>query len=192
MLPFLFLVCCASALLKTSFSASKECQPRSPQTHVGCFLASNKSLSRPPLSSTFDEPPLPDPDLERTIFELVEAHGFHLEVHTVQTLDGYTLSLHRLVDGRWSTLPESSKPKSTRSPKKAVIVQHGLFGSSADFLISSPFLTAPDGGTGDNLAFALHLTGRYDVWLANSRGNEYSTNEYRPQYRKLFLIFWDF
>lgn len=104
------------------------------------------------------------------------------------TADGYILTLHRLVDvkeeveiagvsdqKRWFYQTETEK---NQSAKKPVIVQHGLFGSSADFLVSSPFLYANDAGnfskfsqrkTGDNLGFALHLTDRYDVWLTNSR-----------------------
>lgn len=137
-----------------------------------------------------------DPDVGRSIEEIVRSHGFDLEVsemfrflkrqikffffceiHNVTTGDGYILTLHRLVGlkeelefAEDSFSGEESWYYQTEPPaKKPVIVQHGLFGSSADFLISSPFLRAPDGSTGDNLAFALHLTGRYDVWLSNSR-----------------------
>ncbi|KAH9407141.1 Alpha/beta-hydrolase lipase region [Tyrophagus putrescentiae] len=139
-----------------------------------------------------------DPDEGRTIEEIVRSHGFNLELHNVTTADGYILTLHRLVDvkeeeeveiagvsgqkRRWFYQTETEKKQSAKKP---VIVQHGLFGSSADFLVSSPFLYANDGfagnfskfsqrKTGDNLGFALHLTDRYDVWLTNSRGNRYS------------------
>lgn len=139
-----------------------------------------------------------DPDEGQTIEEIVRSHGFNLEAHNVTTKDGYILTVHRLVDvqeevevvvefaggveggggggERW--FYETERPR-----KKPVILQHGLLGSSADFFISSPFLYSQEVAnlsgifahgrrslkTGDNLAFALHLTGQYDVWLGNSR-----------------------
>ncbi len=183
----LLLVCFAFLVsLSTSSAAHQECQPRNPPPPpapptpppLPPLPSLQESPTSPPLNDDHsnhrqkrDTDSPPDPDLERSIYELVEAHGYHLEVHTVQTADGYTLMLHRLRDGGWAFPGQTaSEAESSKLPaRKPVIVQHGLFGSSADFLISSPFLRAPGGGTGDNLAFALHLTGRYDVWLSNSR-----------------------
>ena len=91
---------------------------------------------------------------------------------------GYILTLHRLVNPKLNLgLPYGEGRGSYYRytlDRKPVIVQHGLFGSAADFLISSPFLTTNRSKSGDNLGFALHLTDRYDVWLSNSRGNRYS------------------
>lgn len=118
-----------------------------------------------------------DPDEGRTIQEIVRSHGFDLEEHSVTTQDGYILTMHRLVDGgeehRGSYKSADKLEQQKKKKKKPVILQHGIFGSSANFLISSPFLYSQEANyskkTGDNLGFALHLTGRYDVWLGNSR-----------------------
>ena len=125
------------------------------------------------LSSTNSLYP-PDPDQEATIEQLVNARNFALEVYTVVTEDDYILSLHRLIP---RNIRSSSRYAATRKP---VIVQHGLFGASTDFMINSPHLFGVNGSaTCDNFAFALLLTGKYDVWLGNTRGNEYSQQHAR-------------
>lgn len=106
-----------------------------------------------------------DPDTGRTVPQLIEAHGLGCETHHVTTEDGYILQVHRIVANNNNT--------SNNTNLKPVIINHGLFGSSADFLINSPFLVPPDNQSAlsDNLPFA--LLDRYDVWLANNRGNPY-------------------
>lgn len=116
-----------------------------------------------------------DPDECRTIEQIVRSHGFDLEHHNVTTADGYILTLHRLITPSPLYHSHRSDYYEYEIERKPVILQHGLLGSSADFFISSPFLTGNNSSTeGDNLAFTLHLTQRYDVWLSNSRGNRYS------------------
>ena len=84
------------------------------------------------------------------------------------TIDGYILGVHRIVN-----------PQNTNKTLKPILLQHGLFGSSTDFIINSPFLNSTDnhsdGRVDNNLGFLLAQEG-YDVWLSNSRGNTYSTN----------------
>jgi lysosomal acid lipase/cholesteryl ester hydrolase len=94
----------------------------------------------------------------------------------VVTDDGYILALHRIIN------PLSSEPKSQSKP---ILLQHGLLGSSADFLINTPQLSSYDNQiyndieinaeVGNNLGFVLSSNG-WDVFLSNSRGNTYSTN----------------
>lgn len=121
-----------------------------------------------------------DPDTDLTIQELIRSRGFEIEEHDVTTEDGYILTMHRIVDVH----------KNVSQTRRPIILQHGLLGSAIDFLINSPFLHGPNGTLGDNLGFTLHLTNRYDVWLANSRGNEYSQRH--RTYTKDDLAFWLF
>ena len=79
----------------------------------------------------------------------MQNHGYKLEVHEVTTDDGYILSL-------WHLLP---KTKTT----KVAYFQHGLADTAWCFFQleskSLPFLLMEEG---------------YDVWLGNSRGNNFS------------------
>ncbi|KAG5306211.1 LIP3 Lipase, partial [Acromyrmex insinuator] len=82
------------------------------------------------------------------VFIMIRKAGYPMETHTVQTEDGYLLTLHRI-------------PRKNGAP---VLLQHGLLTSSADFLVL---------GKDKGLAFILAKHG-YDVWLGNSRGNTHS------------------
>ncbi len=56
--------------------------------------------------------------------QLIESRGFISETHYVKTNDEYILALHRIVSNVTKTKP--------------VLLQHGLLGSAADWLINSP------------------------------------------------------
>ena len=93
---------------------------------------------------------------------------YEVEVHSVQTDDGYILDLHRIYKDKIR--------------KKVVFLQHGLLADSSNWVLNGP---------GEkSLAFKLADEG-YDVWLGNSRGNTYSRKHKSldPDRDKKF---WDF
>jgi lysosomal acid lipase/cholesteryl ester hydrolase len=55
---------------------------------------------------------------------MISDYGYPIEVHTYTTDDGYINTLHRI--------PNKSKGS------RAVFLQHGLLGTSADFVMGSP------------------------------------------------------
>lgn len=64
--------------------------------------------------------------------QLISDAGYPVEKHRVYTEDGYILQMHRIPAGRRSARRTSKKGK------KAVLIAHGLFGSSGDFVIMGP------------------------------------------------------
>ncbi|KAI1307599.1 Lysosomal acid lipase/cholesteryl ester hydrolase [Halotydeus destructor] len=114
-------------------------------------------------------------DQKRTATQLIESRGFVSQTHKVTTQDGYILTMHRIVNPFYSEVK-----------KRPIILQHGLLGSSAGWLINEdgPWANSTDeislipdimvnGSCGNNIGFELSLRG-YDVWMPNSRGNFYS------------------
>ncbi|XP_031108146.1 triacylglycerol lipase 2-like [Ipomoea triloba] len=85
---------------------------------------------------------------------MVESQGYTCQEHKVTTEDGYILSLQRIPVG-------ISGNKATKSP---VLLQHGLFMDAVTWLLNPPT---------ESLAFILADDG-YDVWLANTRGTNFS------------------
>ncbi|XP_052863648.1 lipase 1-like [Anopheles cruzii] len=86
--------------------------------------------------------------------ELIQKYGYRTESHEVVTEDGYILSLTRILS-----------QNGTKPDTLPLLLVHGLFASSADFVIIGP-----------NNSLAYLLTDRgYDVWLVDLRGNRYSS-----------------
>ncbi len=92
-----------------------------------------------------------------SIEEIITSYGYPLEVHKIETSDGYILTLFRI------TGHKNDKHHTNRF-KQPVLFQHGLLDSSDGWVCNTeenclPFLFANTG---------------FDVWLSNSRGNKHS------------------
>ncbi|XP_021927635.1 lipase 1-like isoform X2 [Zootermopsis nevadensis] len=104
--------------------------------------------------------------------QLIVKYGYPAETHTVTTEDGYILTMHRI--------PYSPKSNSTDTKRPVVFLQHGLTGSSADWVILGP---------NKSVCYMLADKG-YDIWLGNSRGNKYSKKHTTLSTKS--SKFWDF
>ena len=66
---------------------------------------------------------------------MIENYGYGCEIHNYTTKDGYINTLHRI-------LPRSSISKKNKifnaNNSKVVFLQHGLLGTSADYVMGDP------------------------------------------------------
>ncbi|CAF4744864.1 unnamed protein product [Pieris macdunnoughi] len=101
----------------------------------------------------------------------IASYGYQIETHKVLTADGYILKIHKVT----SRVPDSFGIK-----RRIVLLHHGLFGCSMDWLLLGPK---------DSLPFILLESG-LEVWLANSRGNQFSKEHISRSVSS--AEFWDF
>ena len=105
--------------------------------------------------------------------ELVMTRNFPLEIHYVETEDGYILKLYRIPAGK-------CEKNFRNKQKQSILLVHGIFDSSDAWVCNSeenciPFILA-------NLGF--------DVWLGNNRGNKHS--RYHKKFSTESFEFWNF
>jgi len=98
-----------------------------------------------------------DPEADMTVDEIIRYHGYPVENHYIQTKDGYIITVQRIPYGR-------SGPGT--KPRKPVLVQHGMFCTSAVWVSNT---------ADKNLPYLLAEAG-YDVWLGNVRGTKFGQN----------------
>lgn len=116
------------------------------------------------------------PEALMTTPELIRAHGFPCETHYVETPDNFVLALHRIPHGR-------NGPSTSGISRGTIVMQHGLLADSSDWVLNEAF---------NSYGFvAADLN--YDVWLLNSRGNRYSTNNtvLKPSQKEFWDWSWD-
>ncbi|KAE9006116.1 hypothetical protein PR001_g15281 [Phytophthora rubi] len=117
-----------------------------------------------------------DPDVGKTVVEIVQARGYAIETHQVTTSDRYVLTMYRLP----KTYSETQSGSAAAANKPAVHLQHGLLDSSFTFV--SNFRN-------QSLAYVLADAG-FDVWLGNNRGTTWSRSHL--DYSTDDAEFWDF
>ena len=61
---------------------------------------------------------------------MISDYGYPVEVHEYTTEDGYINTLHRI--------PRAAAAEGEAAAERAVFVQHGLLGTSADFVMGAP------------------------------------------------------
>lgn len=121
-----------------------------------------------------------DPDEYRNTSEIIRSRGFVSEEHDVVTSDGFILTIFRIKNPNFDRVG------------KPVLLMHPLLSESSAYLINSGFgfVNESTSEVGNNLGFELAKRDKFDVWLANVRGNTYGLKH--RNLTKSDKRFWEF
>ena len=161
--------------LKDSVSNYVDVQQKKITSDISNYVESVKESGRK-VADTWSYLPIEEPGARMQIPEMflsvpgvITRNDYYCETHVVLS-QGYLLSVHRIARSR--NFGDVSR--------KTILLQHGLFGSSADWILNGPEKA---------LAYVLADAG-YDVWMSNVRGNKYSKEH--VTYKSDSKSFWNF
>ncbi|XP_045465370.1 lipase 1-like isoform X2 [Harmonia axyridis] len=110
---------------------------------------------------------------KHNIDQMLEKHGYPVEIHEISTKDGYLLTLFRVPHGK----------NDTEVNPKPILMMHGLAGTAYNFVFTEYF----------NVSMAGYFADRgYDVWLGNTRGTTYGRKHIHldPNKTKFWKFSW--
>ena len=168
------MVACPAAvllLLNSSMVAADDVRPDNERSFLGKMY---DDYAPDFMKSSDDKKDTMPDDLDLTFTEIVSKYGFQSDEYSLRTPDGYQLTTFRI------------RKNGLRQDAPAAYLQHGLLGSSDDFVLNK---------SENSPAFILANEG-YDVWVGNNRGNRYSRKHVRLEPdswdKDIKADFWDF
>ncbi|XP_072380390.1 lipase 3-like [Diabrotica undecimpunctata] len=105
-----------------------------------------------------------NPDDYLDVPQIIARHGYPVETHIVTTSDGYLLTLHRIVGS-----------KNGKKGQQPVLLQHGVLGSSADWILDGDTAL----GKAGDLLYIGHSMGTTQFFVFSSLLPEIAAKHFR-------------